>query len=215
MSTPPRSRGRPPLPLDRIIAAAMAILDEHGADTLSMRTLAQKLDSGTATLYRHFQSRSDLLARVVDAAIGEVDIDVEDLRDLPWQRACETVAKRMFEVLRRHPHIALVMVERLPVGPNMLALRERALAVLLDAGFPPPLALWAWATLARFVLGFGSQFGPDAGTQELPTAWTAVDPAHFPASMAVAEHVPVPLESEFTFGLELLVAGLERRLNHQ
>ncbi|MHA3020706.1 TetR/AcrR family transcriptional regulator [Mycobacterium sp. BMJ-28] len=213
MSTPSRSRGRPPIPLERIIDAATAILDEHGADALSMRTLAQKLDSGTATLYRHFPSRNHLLARVVDAAIGEVDIAADDLHDLSWQRTCETVAQRMFDVLGQHPHIALVMIDRIPVGPNMLALRERALAQLLASGFPPRLALQAWATLARFVLGFGSQFGPDGGTPEMPAAWVTVDPAQFPASVAVSKYAPVPLESEFTFGLELLIAGLERRLN--
>src|SRR5689334_21438086 len=67
-----RSRGRPPLPLDRIIATAIEIVDEEGADALSMRTLAQRLESGTATLYRHFGSRAQLVAHVVDAVLGEV-----------------------------------------------------------------------------------------------------------------------------------------------
>ena len=191
----------------------MEILDEYGTEALSMRTLAQKLNSGTATLYRHFQSRNELLARVVDEAIGEVDFGAEDLSGMSWQDACETVAQRIFDVLGRHPHIALVMIDRIPVGPNMIALRERALAVLLDAGFPPPLALRAWATLARFVLGFGSQLGPGGDGGELQNAWAAVEPADFPASLVVAEHAPLSLQSEFTFGLELLIAGLEGRLS--
>jgi AcrR family transcriptional regulator len=214
VSTPSRSRGRPPTPLDRIIAAAIAILDEQGAEALSMRTLAQRLDSGTATLYRHFEGRAELIARVVDAVLGEVDVDAEDLRALPWQQACEMLARGMFDVLRHHPHIALVMVDRIPVGPNMIALRERALALLLDSGFPPPLALRAWATLARYVLGFGAQVIAGDSGHDQPAAWAAVDPTLLPATIAVAEHFPVPLENEFTFGLELLISGLERRVGH-
>ena len=40
----------------------MQIIDEEGADALSMRSLAQRLDSGTATLYRHFPNRAALIA---------------------------------------------------------------------------------------------------------------------------------------------------------
>jgi AcrR family transcriptional regulator len=197
--------------MDRMIAAAIAILDEQGAEALSMRTLAQRLESGTATLYRHFAGRVDLIARVVDAVMGEVDVDAEDLEGLPWQEACETLAHRMFDVMRRHPHVAPLMVERVPVGPRMLALRERALALLLDSGFPPSLAVRAWATLAHYVLGFGSQL--TGGEDEPPAAWGAIDLTQLPATLAVAEHIPVPLQSEFSFGLELLISGLEARLS--
>jgi AcrR family transcriptional regulator len=210
VSTPPRSRGRPPVPLDRIVAAAIAILDEQGAEALSMRTLAQRLDSGTATLYRHFAGRDDLIARVVDTVMGEIDIDTEDLSGLPWQQACDVVAHAMFDVLRRHPNVASLMVDRVPAGPHMLALRERALARLLDAGFQPPLALRAWATLARYVLGFGTQI--TAADAEPPAAWADVDVTELPATVAVAKHFPIPLNSEFAFGLELLVSGLELQL---
>ncbi|RDH79794.1 TetR/AcrR family transcriptional regulator [Mycolicibacterium moriokaense] len=210
VSTPSRSRGRPPVPVDRMIATAIAILDEQGAEALSMRTLAQRLESGTATLYRHFASRDDLIARVVDTVMGEVDVDTEELGDLPWQQACETLAHAMFDVLRRHPNVAPLMTDSVPVGPQMLTLRERALAHLLDSGFAPPLALRAWATLARYVLGFGAQI--TAADAEAPAGWAAVDISDLPATMAVAEHFPISLDTEFAFGLELLISGLERQL---
>src|SRR5690349_24339472 len=82
----PRTRGRPPLPLDRIIATATRILDQEGADALSMRNLAQHLDSGTATLYRHFTGRADLVAHVVDGVLAEAHVDDEALEDMTWQQ---------------------------------------------------------------------------------------------------------------------------------
>lgn len=178
-----------------------------------MRTLAQRLDSGTATLYRHFEGRADLVARVVDAVMGEVDVNARATQGLPWQRACEMLAHAIFDVLGRHPHVARVMVDRIPLGPNMLALREQALAKLLDSGFTPSLALLTWATLARYVLGFASQLGSEDAPAP-PAAWATLDPALLPASIAVAEHVPLSLTSEFTFGLELLIGGLELRLKN-
>lgn len=200
------------MPLDRIIATATAILDEEGAEALSMRTLAQRLESGTATLYRHFAGRADLVAQVIDAVIGEVRVDGAALRALPWQQACESMARSMFEVLQRHPHVAPLMIEHVPAGPNALAQRERGLALLLDAGFPPSLAVQAWATLGRFVLGFATQLTA-SGSEERPKAWSTVDVTEFPATIAVADHVPVPLEEEFSFGLELLISGLDQRVH--
>jgi len=175
-----------------------------------MRTLAQRLGSGTATLYRHFTGRDDLIAQVVDTILGEIDVDTEDLSALPWQQACQTVAHAMFDTFRRHPSIAALMVEHVPVGPHMLALREQALAHMLAADFTPPLALRAWATLARYVLGFGTQInGADA---QASAVWPGVDITALPATMIVAEHFPIPLETEFTFGLDLLISGLELQL---
>src|SRR5271165_3306208 len=83
-----RSRGRPALPLDRILAVALELVDEHGADALSMRSLAQRLESGTATLYRHFANRSELVAMLVERVLGEIDIDAQAVAELPWRQAC-------------------------------------------------------------------------------------------------------------------------------
>ena len=212
VSTPPRPRGRPPLSVDRIIAEATTILDDEGAQALSMRTLAQRLNTGTTTIYRHFESRDDLNARAINAVMAEVEVDTEALRHQPWQQACETVVHAMFDVLHRHPNVAPLMLERVPVGPRMLAVRERTLGILLEAGFAPRLALQAWATLARFVLGFGAQL--NAAEPEPPATWAeTVDWTQIPATLAVAKHFPIPLENEFAFGVKLLIRGLEGELS--
>ncbi|MDT0323851.1 TetR/AcrR family transcriptional regulator, partial [Streptomyces millisiae] len=117
---PRRSRGRPPVPLDRIIATAIALLDEEGADALSMRNLAQRLDSGTATLYRHFTGRAQLVAQVIDSVLAEAHIDNKALDASTWQQACEALAHSLFDVFRRHPHVAPLLVEKIPIGPNAM-----------------------------------------------------------------------------------------------
>ncbi len=202
------------MPVERIIDAATAILDEDGAEALSMRTLAQRLDSGTATLYRHFRSRTQLITHVIDAVLGEADIDAAAAREMPWRQAVASGARTLFEVFRTHPHVAPLLAERIPMGPNAMRQREVMIAVFLDAGFDPELAAQAYATVARFVLGFAIQLGehPTDDDAELPETWRAQDPQSYPATVAVAAHLPVGLDREFSLGLELILNGLTQLL---
>lgn len=194
---------------------ALRIVDEEGADALSMRVLAQRLDSGTATLYRHFAGRAELIAHVVDRVFGEAEFSAADLAAMSWQEAWQAVATTMFDALSRHGNVAPLLAGQVPIGPNAMALRERCIAVLLDNGFPPQLAARAYATVARYVLGFAIQLGaqPMAGQPDdegASAVFRACDPSMFPATAAVADSLPMPIEDEFAFGLELLVQGLGR-----
>ncbi|OBA78669.1 TetR family transcriptional regulator [Mycobacterium sp. 1164966.3] len=206
-----RSRGRPPIPVDRIIDAALQIVDEKGADALSMRTLAQRLKSGTATLYRHFANRSEVIAHVVDRVFSEVEFSAEEFAATRWQQACESFAHAMFEVLQRHRNVAPLLIEQVPVGANAMAHRERLLAIMLDNGFSPQHAARAYATVARYVLGFAIQLGDhESDDAELSHLFHGLDPQTFPATHAVADYLPVPLEEEFALGLELIIDGLAK-----
>lgn len=209
-----RSPGRPRVPFDRIVATAVRIVDEEGAEALSMRTLAQRLETGTAVLYRAVSNRAELIGHVVDRVFGEVDFGT-DTEDGDWQRTCRAAAQALFDTLSRHRRVAPLLIEQVPTGPYVLALRERYLRILLDAGFTPDSASRAYAVLARYVLGFAAQLrAHDAVNTEpdrLMALYSGLDPAHYPATIAVAEHLPnQTLEQEFQLGLDLLIRGLEQ-----
>lgn len=213
--SPSRSRGRPALPIDRILGAAVELLDEQGAEALSMRSLAQRLGSGTATLYRHFANRSELVSMVIDHILGKVDLDAQAIARLPWQQACTLFAQNMFDALSRHGNVAVLLIEYTPMGRNALANRELCLSLFLDNGFPPAVAAHAYATLARYVLGFAIQLSGSAAANsqheaQLSAAFHELDSSSYPATVAVADDLPVPLAEEFAFGLQLIVAGLEQ-----
>lgn len=203
-----RSPGRPPVPRERIVAAALRIVDEEGADALSLRVLAQRLDSSTSTLYRHFANRADLVNEVVDGLFSDLPNEWNQERPLGWEDACRLMATWMFDTLRKHPNVAPLLVSQTPVGPNAMARRENALAMLLDAGFPPETAARCYATLARYVLGFAMQLASSVDEARLAAAYRASDGKAAPATAATAEFLPVPIEEEFRFGLELIIAGL-------
>jgi AcrR family transcriptional regulator len=210
-----RSPGRPAIPLDRIVTTALQIVDDDGAEALSMRTLAQALDSGTATLYRHFGSRADLIAHVVDRVFGGVELDAAKLRTMAWQEAGKTAARTMFDALRSHPNVAPLLAEDVPLGPNAMAAREGLIGILLDNGFPPELAALSYATLARYILGFAIQITgtrSDLDDARLNQVFHDLDPRTFPATISVADSLPVPLDDEFAFGLELIIDGLTHAL---
>lgn len=179
-----------------------------------MRSLAQRLESGTATLYRHFGNRATLVTQVIDRVFGEIELDSRALAELSWDEACQAVARAMFDTLGRHRKVAPLLIEQTPTGPNAMALRERCLAVLLDGGLPPSVAARAYATLARYVLGFAIQLAGagDGAEQERASArFHDLPEGEFPATRAVADSLPVPLADEFAFGLDLIVAGLRQR----
>jgi len=209
-----RSPGRPRVPFDRIIATALRIVDEEGADALSMRTLAQRLDSGTATLYRAVANRAELIAHVVDRVLGEVEFDPEVGRGGDWQQACLLAGQATFDALSRHRGVAPLLIEQVPTGPNAMVHREHFLALLLDNGFSHEAAARAYATIARYVLGFavqlhghGTAANPDAAG--VSAFYHQLDPALFPATRTVADSLPTStLEEEFAFGLRLIVVGL-------
>jgi AcrR family transcriptional regulator len=203
--------------VDRIVTTALQIVDDEGAEALSMRTLAQRLDSGTATLYRHFAGRAQVIAQVVDRVFGAVEFDDAEIRAMTWQQACKAAACKMFDALRGHRNVTSLLVENVPIGPHAMAVRERMIAVLLDNGFPPPLAARSYATLARYVLGFAIQLSSagDLDDARLSGVFHDLDPQLFPATLAVADSLPVPLDDEFAFGLDLIVEGLTQQLSRE
>lgn len=97
---------------------ALRVVDEEGAEALSMRALAERLGSGTATLYRHFANRAEPGAQVVDHMFGLVELDDRELASASWQQSPRVVAHAMFRALGRHGNAARLPAEQIPVGPK-------------------------------------------------------------------------------------------------
>lgn len=210
-------RGRPPRSLERIVGAALEIVDEVGTDAFSMRLLADRMGSGTATLYRHLTGKDELWAYVVDRILGDVAIetDEDNLGDTTWQHATARGASVFYDVLKSHPNALPLLVWQVPLGPNALLNRERSIALLLACGFPLDLAARAYTAVAHYVLGFAiQQHAPGAAQREDATSvrdfYRGLDANTFPATVAVAaELTSVSLDDEFRFGLQLVLDGIE------
>jgi AcrR family transcriptional regulator len=216
-AAPTYRRGRPPRSFERIVSVALEIVDEVGVD-FSMRLLADRLGSGTATLYRHLAGKDELMVHVVDRILGEVDVqtDADALGSTTWQEATVRGAGAFYEVLKKHPNALPLLLSQVPVGPNALIHRERSLSVLLACGFRPDLAARAYTAVAHYVVGFAmQQYAPGPPQREdagrLRDFYRALDAEIYPATVATADELTgVPLDEEFRFGLQLILDGIER-----
>ena len=77
-----RRRGREPITREAIVETALRLLDRDGLDELSMRRLADELDTGPASLYWHVGSKDGLLELIFDRVIGEVEMPEARARTL-------------------------------------------------------------------------------------------------------------------------------------
>jgi AcrR family transcriptional regulator len=133
-----------------IVATALALLDEHGVEWLTMRKLAAALHVSVGALYWHFPNRDSLLAAVVD------DVALE----LRWDPSAPGTERerlvRHLTVLRAHwrRHPVLVSLGRRFRPGESGAFSADGMAILRDLGFDADEARTHWRALVWLVLGF-------------------------------------------------------------
>lgn len=94
---PPRST----LTLERIVDAALDLIDRAGLDGLSMRKLGAALGVEAMALYHHVGSKERLLRAVTERLYREIADTLEELSD--WPAALRQMARACRAVARRHP----------------------------------------------------------------------------------------------------------------
>ncbi|MET7303249.1 TetR/AcrR family transcriptional regulator [Embleya sp. NPDC005575] len=154
--TRPR-RQREQLSREQIVAEAVRLLDEEGLEALSMRRLGTRLNAGATSLYRHVANKDELIELVVDEVYGELDVpDVSDPAN--WRSAAGRCAYSLRAMVLRHPWVASLLgqVGLAYLGPNVLRLSERMLAMLDTAGFPAAETHRAMSTVLAYVIGMAT-----------------------------------------------------------
>jgi len=111
--------GRSGLTLKAIISAAINIADAQGIEALSMRSVAERLDVGTMSLYTHVPGKGELIDLMLDTAYGEVYAHVDEPSQQPgdWQAALRFIARQNWDLFRRHPWMLQITPGRPVLGP--------------------------------------------------------------------------------------------------
>lgn len=217
---------RQPLDLERVVREALALLDEAGLDSLSMRNLAERLGIRAASLYWYVRDKDELLGLLADAISGEV---LAPAPDLPWRIWLEALLAENRRILLAHRDAARIMVETPPFTPNRLRMIDMTLQALLAAGFTGVEVLRVGRLLNDYVTSFvleeynelnmaaGMGVNGAANIEEAETAaqrqFAALPADTYPAIAAVAAHAADPdLDARFRFGLKVILDGLERQL---
>ncbi|GHD22748.1 TetR family transcriptional regulator [Streptomyces violarus] len=220
---------RDTLTADRIVHAAIELLDEEGLDGLNMRSLAKRLGSAATAVYWHIKTKDDLVRLASDTVWHEVELPDLDATD--WRTAATAQADGMHAMLTRHPWLVQAFGSHLLYGPGQARYNDFSLAVYEKAGFAADDADRAAGTVFTFVLG--STLGPaaqvslnrrlgrnGADAEQLladAVARAAETAMEFPrlrerlGTKAAREYAAAP-DSTFEFGLRSLLDGFEARL---
>jgi AcrR family transcriptional regulator len=217
---------RPQLTRERVVAEALAVIAQDGAQALTMRGLAARLGVVPGALYHHVRNKQQLQDLLLDGVLAEVDVHTDPSPG--WPDQLKLLAHRLHAVLEDHPGVAAILKTRDPLGPHSLALAEAFLAPLQAAGFGDREAGLAVFLLVDYTVGFAvssprtsinEQRVRDAAIRtQLHEFFRSLPPDRFPALVALGEHVWVDnREERFTAGLDVLVDGLEqaRRSPHR
>lgn len=225
------------LSADRIVEAALALIDRDGLEQLSMRRLGADLNAGATSLYWHVPSKDALLDLVVDRLMAEVADEARSESGATWRAQLAVYARALRSVLARHAAAAALVGSRVPVGPNGLRLMERVLDILAKAGFSGRQRALAFGALTGYAAGQavmqtraqpaaagqpGSAGQPAAAGQpgsageqlhRLGTLLQAAPRGRFPNVFEMALSIADLTDAEqFEYGLQRMLDGLETEL---
>jgi len=209
----PSGRPRPPLSADRVLRAAIGLADEGGIESLTMRKLAQELGVEAMSLYHHVANKDDLLDGMFDIVVSEIGLPSAGTE---WNVALRSSAISAHDVLLRHPWASRLW-SGTTVRPARLRYMDSVLGRLREAGFSAAMTHHAYHALDSHIVGFTlweTGYPPDPELVELASTFLqelSVEDYPFLAEH-VEYHLNVPNhdESEFEFGLGLILDGLER-----
>jgi AcrR family transcriptional regulator len=213
---PTKTEPRLPLSRDRILQAALELVDEGGIDSLTMRKLGQALGFEAMSLYNHVAYKDDLLDGMLDLVLAES----EPPTPLGgWDTAIRESAISVHEALRRHPWSCNLLMDPGRIRPARLRYMDLLLGRLRTAGFSAEMTYHAYHVLDGHIFGFS--------LWETSHTYTAEEASNFEAKFAntitadafpyLHEHAqqhfsegPHREVHAFEFGLDLIVDGLKK-----
>ncbi|MEU0279133.1 TetR/AcrR family transcriptional regulator C-terminal domain-containing protein [Streptomyces sp. NPDC006195] len=199
---------RPRLDPETVVRAALELLDDKGAEAVSIRGIAERLGVRMNTVLWHAKTKARLLELMADAIVGGVPL--EDLPE-PWEERVRELCHRYRRGLLAHRDGAAVVSGTYSAEPATLRFAETMVEALLGTGLPEREAAWACWTLVYFVLGLSQeeQAAPESVGHGLGRALV---PGHHPSlSRVVAHFEDTSFDERFDYGLSLILRSLSER----
>ncbi|MGK3204545.1 TetR/AcrR family transcriptional regulator [Amycolatopsis sp. MEPSY49] len=210
---------RTPLSRERVLRAAVALADEHGLRAVTMRRLADELDAEAMSLYYHVAKKEDLLDGIVDVVAQEINEAVARLEPGPdWRQTARRRILAARQVFLRHRWAPALFETRSSTSLAVLKYYDALVGVMREGGFTHDRIHHALHALGSRALGFSHEvFDPNAGASaELPADLAAQLPNLAGMLSDLAHDDPDSTlgwcddQAEFEFGLDLILAGLDR-----
>lgn len=213
----PTRRG--PLTRERVLSRAVALADRDGLESVSMRRLAKACGVEAMSLYNHVANKDDLIDGMVDTVFGEIEVP----SDVDWRTAMRRRAISVREALLRHRWAIGMMESRAGARPERMPesmrVHDAVMGCLRESGFPFEMAVHAYSVQDAYIYGFLLQEKtmpfetPEESGEIVAAQAQSAAFQEFPYLMEVATELPkrgYDYATEFEFGLDLILDGLER-----
>ncbi|WP_031485600.1 TetR/AcrR family transcriptional regulator [Streptomyces bicolor] len=203
-----------------IVETALRLIEEHGADALSVRRLGRALGADPSSLYRYFRHTDDLMLAIADELIGRTLRTWRPTGD--WRADLRDLGLRMHAGALAHPRAAVLSSYRVTGRAYEIQAVETILGVLLGAGFPDAEAVRLYHVFVDQALAYGaldsaSLAMPKAARDAEAAVWRSTY-ARLPADThphiaATARHLVADMpHSSYPGALDLLLAAAAARL---
>jgi AcrR family transcriptional regulator len=196
----------------RVLEEAVRFVDREGLEALTMRKLGAELGVEAMSLYNHVPNKSALLDGMVEVLLGELEVPPENHG---WEERIRDGYRAFRRLAHEHPNVFPLLVNRPPDTMDGVWLVEEVLKTLEEAGFGKETALHAFRALSSYTFGYamaeirGFALEPDGsrlGAHRL-------SPEEFPRLCELRPQLEnVDHDAEFEFGLDLVLTGLQTRL---
>jgi AcrR family transcriptional regulator len=159
MTQSAEARRRARLTKQRVLRAAVAVADNAGMESLSMRKLADELGVVPMALYKHVSNKEELLDGMVDVVIGEIDALITDRE---WKTAVRQRILSARRVLLRHPWASRVIESRTNPTPVVLEYMDSMMGMFRAGGFSVDQTHHVMHTLGSRLFGFAQEVFNDS-----------------------------------------------------
>jgi AcrR family transcriptional regulator len=214
-----RAERRPDaLSRERIVEAAIEILDAGGENALTFRALAARLATGSGALYWHVANKNELLTAATDGIIGRVMAEV--VSDAGPRETVRAIALGVGDAIDAHPWVG-TQLAREPWQAALMQVLEGIGGQLRALGVPEAAQFDCASALMNYILGLAAQHAaaarlvpPDTNRTAFLTAvaarWAQLDPARYPFMHRMAAQLPGHDDrQQFLAGIDLILAGIE------
>jgi AcrR family transcriptional regulator len=210
---------REPLSRERILGTAIALADEGGVESLSMRKIALELGVVPMALYKHVANKDELLDGLVDVVVGEID---PPLPDADWKTTIRERALSARRALLRHPWASQVIESRTDPTPAVIEYMDTMIGVFRGGGFSIDVTHHAMHAMGSRLLGFSQELFEDTAdddpeAQAMMLQWMADRYPHITEMVEAISHDDASVvgsgcddQFEFEFALDLMLDGLDR-----
>jgi TetR/AcrR family transcriptional regulator, tetracycline repressor protein len=193
---------------------ALAIMDSHGTEALTMRRLAEELGMSPMALYRYFPSKTDLMDAAIE--IAAPDVRLPEPGAGPWREQLAELARALFRAGVRHPSVARERFNRPLQTPGAMRVTDRAIGLLLEAGLSKKDAVAAFKALLVHTLAaaaFAAAESRPEVHQKAAERHASLSDEELPSMASVADELTAALGSDdaFELGLAALLDEIEHR----